>query len=43
MLPMTVRAKKINFAHAGSLSMALEIHSMKAIFPENKLPCYFYW
>jgi hypothetical protein len=41
-LPRTVRARQINFAHAGSLSMALEIHFIKAIFPENKPPCYFF-
>jgi len=41
-LPRAVRAQKINFAHAGSLSMALESHSMKAIFSENEPTCYFF-
>jgi len=36
-----VRAAKIHFAHAGSLSMTLESnHPMKDIFPENKLVVY---
>ena len=35
-LEITVRTIRISFAHVGSLSMALEIHSMAVILLENK-------
>jgi hypothetical protein len=41
-LPRTVKITQINFAHVGSLSIALEIDPMIAILSENKPPDYFF-
>lgn len=39
---MTVSTPRINLAHVGSLSRALEINPMMGILAENKSPRYFF-